>query len=98
MMCSRSTPIPSPPHPADEDLDELVAGLGLGLVKQTQQQRLPSAGLADITQIASFQGHSLGGELPDLGVRNLAEERPGIENGIQLGESVDSQTQVLQVC
>ncbi len=42
-------PIPSAPHPADEHLDELIAGLGLGLVKQAQQQSVSPPRLADIT-------------------------------------------------
>ena len=75
-----------------------VSGLGLGLVKQAQQQGVSSAGLADITQVAGLQGLGLGGELPDFRVRNPAKERPGIESGIQLGEPVDPQAQVLQIC
>ena len=55
------------------------------------------AGLADITQVAGLQGLGLGGELPDLGMRNALQERSGIKYGIQLGEPVDQQVQVLQV-
>ncbi len=88
--------VSSSPHPADEHLDELITRLGLGLMQEAQQQGVPPPWLADIAQVAGLQGLCLGRELSDLGVGDLTEERPGIKEGIKLGEPVDPQAQVLQ--
>ena len=95
-MQAFNRPIPGSAHRADEHLDELIPRLGLGLMQQAQQQSVPAARSADIAQVAGLQGRGLGGELTDLGVGDIHQERSRIEDRIELGEPVGPLTKMLQ--
>jgi hypothetical protein len=55
---------------------------------------VPAARPADLAQVAGLQGCGLGGELTDFGVGDIGQERPGIEDGIELGEPVGPLTKM----
>ena len=83
-----------PAHAPDEHLHQLVAGIGLRLMEQAQQQGVPPAGEADIAQVAALHGGGLGGELADLGVGQPGQERPWVQEGIEIGQPLDPLAQV----
>ena len=64
-MCSSGHTL----HPFEEHLDQLIAGLHLGLREETEEETPAPRGM-DVTHVAYVEGGRFGRKLADLGMRN----------------------------
>lgn len=83
-------------HAAQEHLHQLVAGAGLGLEQQAQDQGMALAWLREITQVAHLELGGLGGELPDLGLRDPGQKWLRVNDRIQPRQPFGPATDMLQ--
>ena len=74
-------------HAFEEHLHHLVAGLDLGLGKETEEEA-PAPRRLDVAHVSDCEGVRLCSKLPDLGMRYPREQRLGRQDRFEPGEAV----------
>ncbi len=83
-------------HTLEEHRHELVAGMHLGLVQETDQQTVASGLVLDVAHIPDVEGGSFCGKLLHLGMGNVGEEGPGRQEGFEPRETRRPLAQVFE--
>lgn len=86
------------PDAAQQHLDQLVTAAHPGLAQQGEQQGVPPAWLGDVEDVAHFERRRLGGELPQLGMRDALQQRIGIDQPVHPPEAVGPERDCLGRC
>ena len=65
-------------------------------MQEAEQQGVASARPADIAQVAALEGGGFSGELADLGMRDILEERSRVEDAIERDQPLGPFANVFQ--